>query len=266
MKKFIISLIVFSVMGLSAVPSQAVEQKSLVIIDSYFDSRVSVSETVCVSTIGCSATVTRVSRSLSDNVNHGNAMVEVAKRQDAGVSIIAIQAGNAAGVNVGDVNAADFIRALSWVSSNSSKVGAVSISRFFNGPGECSPSHVGTNAEDIGGVSAADLRIRGLISSLKEQGIPVFASTGNIRGRSSSYPACITDTNSVSVGAQNRSGATVSSFSFDGNTDFFASANLRSYQSSIFGLIANTTSAGTAAVAATYMLGKLDKKFVDVLR
>ena len=133
-----------------------------------------------------------------------------------------------------------FIDALNWVNSNSSKVGAVSVSRYFNGNKVCSPATTNTAAH--GGVKGADATIRSLIANLKSKGIPVFVSTGNKPGTKIDYPACITDTVSVSTGELNSSGVLVSVNALDQNTDYVASSNLYSYQSSVFGLIAQTTS------------------------
>lgn len=250
--------------SISVSPTQASEPKSLAIIDSYFDNSVSVSQTVCVSAIGCQNTITVKPKSLSDPANHGNAMVEVAKRQNPNVSIIAIRSANTYGKTVNEMNAGDFVRALSWVNANPSGIGAVSVSRFFNGNAKCSPNSAGT--AEFGGVALVDSKIKELIASLKQKGIPVFAATGNKRGAAVDYPACIVDTNSVGVGAVNKSLMIVSAYSFDANTDFFASTNVSSYKSPLFKLIPNTTSAGTVAVATKYLLGLVDGKFVGVVQ
>lgn len=263
MKKTII--ILGSILALASItPAHAAEQKSLAIIDSYFDSSVSVSENVCVATVGCNINLSVKPSLLSNAANHGNGMVEVAKKQNPNVSIIAIRSANTTTKAASEMNAGDFIRALRWVENNSSKVGAVSLSRFFNGNGACTPNSVGT--VEFGGVRGADTLIRGLIDSLAKKGIPVFASTGNTFKGAVDYPACINATNSVSVGALNKLGATVSVYSFDANTDYFASSSVSNYKSSVFGLIPNTTSAGTVAVATKYLSGVLDNKFVNVLQ
>jgi len=252
--------------SLSFTPAQAAETKSLVIIDSYFDSRVINNNVTCIDLQSnpCTNIVTKIPTSLSDNINHGDAMVEVAKKQNASLSIIALRSGNASASSVSDVNAGNFIEALTWVSKNTSKVSAVSISRYFNGTKDCTPSS--TNTAAYGGVSKADETIRKMITQLKQSGIKIFASTGNTRGTKVSYPACILDTESVSVGAINKTGLFVSGFAADTNTDYFATSLVYSYRSNIFGLIPNTTSAGNAAVAARYVSGLLDTKFVSVVQ
>jgi hypothetical protein len=248
MKKIIaLVAVLFSVV--MPVQSQATESKSLVIIDSYFDSRVVSGNVACVTPQGTACLYTAklpLPASLSHNTNHGNAMVEVAKKQNPSISIIAISAAGPAT----DVNAGHFIESLRWVEKNYNKVSAVSVSRFFNGPATCTPAS--TNTAQYGGVVGANQTIKSLILSLKDKGVPVFASTGNKAGTKIDYPACIVDTNSVSVGAMNRKGALVSAYALDINTDYLATSDVYNYKSPILGLIANTTSAGTVAVAATF--------------
>jgi hypothetical protein len=251
--------------SISVTPAQA-ETKSLVIIDSYFDSRVISGNVSCVTLENkpCTDVVKTIPASLSDNINHGDAMVEVAKKQNPGLSIIALRAGFPSAKSVSDVNAGNFIDALNWVSSHSSSVGAVAISRYFNGTSGCTPASV--NTAPYGGVAKADATIRSQIANLKSLGIPVFVATGNTQGTKISYPACILETNSVSVGSLNKLGVVVSSYAADASTDYFASASVYSYKSPILGLIPNTTSAGNVAVAAKFVSGTLDAKFVNVLQ
>jgi hypothetical protein len=249
--------------SLSLTPAQAAEQKSLVIIDSYFDSRVSVSNNVCIASSGCNNVIKNIPTSLSSPVNHGDAMVEVAKRQNSAIKIIALRSTIASLTGVNEMNTGDLINALNWVNNNSTNVGAVSISRFFNGSGTCTPSS--TNTAIYGGVSSADKLVRQLLVSLKAKGIPVFVSTGNIKGAPVDYPACIIDTNSVGVGDLNKLNQISSVYSFDINTDYFATGSVYSFKSSILGLIPNTTSAGNVAVAAKYLSGSLDNKFINVI-
>lgn len=265
MKKIVIALSA-TLVAVGVTPAFAVEQKSLVIIDSYFDSRVIGGNVSCITLQdqACTDVVKKIPTSLADNVNHGDAMVEVAKRQNPNVSIIALRAGSPGVSSVSDVNAGNFIDALNWVSKHSSSVAAVAISRYFNGSGTCSPAS--TNTAAYGGVAKADATIRSLISSLKSSGIRVFVATGNTAGTKISYPACIQETESVSVGAVNKSGKIVSLFAADANTDYFASSSVYSYNSPILGLIPNTTSAGNVAVATKFVSGLLDNKFVNVLQ
>lgn len=252
--------------SLSLTPAQAADTKSLVIIDSYFDSRVINGTVSCVTlqNQSCVDVVKNIPASLSDNVNHGDAMVEVARKQNPNLSIIALRSGIPSTSSVSDVNAGNFIDALNWVAKNSNKVGAVSISRYFNGVSTCTPAT--TNTASYGGVSKADATIRSLITQLKSIGIKIFVATGNTFKANVSYPACILETESVSVGALNKFGQTVSTFSFDSNTDYFASSTVSSYKSPVLGLIPNTTSAGNVAVAAKFVSGLLDNKFVNVVQ
>ena len=265
MKKTVIGIIAALFSSIFLIPSEAATPKALVIIDSYFDSKVYNTNVTCatLSNVVCTDVVTKKVRSLSDDVNHGNAMAEVAKKQNPELSIILLRAGNASKNSVSGVNAGDFINALLWVQANRSKVGAVSISRHFTGNQGCSPA--ATNTAAYGGIIKADNTIRALILSLKQVGIPVFASTGNTLGTKIGYPGCILDTVSVSVGETNSQGVIISNRAFNGDTDYLASSSINSYESSILGLIAQTTSSGTAAVAAQWMTaGNLASKVVMV--
>lgn len=261
MKKIVVLVaLLFSVVV--PVQSQAADSKALVIIDSYFDSRVVSGNVTCITPQGSSCLYTAklpLPTSLSHNTNHGSAMVEVAKKQNPSISVIAIMAAGP----VTDVNAGHFIESLRWVEKNSDKVSAVSFSRFFNGTATCTPASINTSS--YGGVLGADQTIKSLILSLKNKGIPVFASTGNKTGTKIDYPACIIDTNSVSVGAMNKKGVLVSSYALDINTDFLATSDVYNYNSPVLGLITNSTSAGTVAVAATFVTnGQLADKVIAV--
>ena len=265
MKKLVIAIIVAMFSATMLVPSQASNQKSLVIIDSYFDSKVYSSNVTCVTLQNqpCTDVLTVTSPSLSSEFNHGNAMAEVAKKQNPGMSIILLRSAAVNKTSVAPVNAGNFIDALNWINANKSRVGAVSVSRFFNGNKECSPSS--TNTAPVGGVAKADAIIRSLIASLKKDGIPVFVSTGNKQGTKIDYPACILDTVSVSTGSRNSSGTIVSVNALDANTDYVASASVSLYTSKLLGLIPQTTSSATVAVAAQWLTaGFLNDKVVSV--
>ena len=263
MKKLIAAIVVlFSV--IVPVQAGAVDQKALVIIDSYFDSKVNAPNVSCVtlSSAPCTNIVTATNRNLSHAINHGNAMAEIAKKQNPNLPIILLRGVTPTASSVSEMNAADFIASLRWVDSNSSKVGAVSFSRFFNGNVGCSPAS--TNTAQFGGVTVADKIIRDLIAGLKSKGIPVFVSTGNRSGTKIDYPACITDTVSVSVGGYNK-GQVVGIFAFDSSTDYVGLYSVRSFVSPVMGAIPNTTSASNVAVAAQYLtFGSLSDRVVNV--
>lgn len=253
MKKIVIGII--AVLGIVYLqPAQAQNPKSLVIIDSYFDSKVNAPNIKCITlqNVACTDIVIANSSSLSHEFNHGNAMAEVAKKQSSAISVILLRSGTASKNSVAGVNAGNFIDALNWVNNNSATVGAVSLSRFFNGTRSCSPASV--NTAPYGGVSGADKTIRTLISTLKTKGIPVFVSTGNKQGTTIDYPACITDTVSVTTGSLNASGVLQSLNAMDVNTDYAGDNSVYSFASPVFGLIPNTTSSSTVAVASQYML------------
>ena len=249
--------------SLSLSPAQAAEVKSLVIIDSYFDERVTGATIVCIAKDSC-AKVAKPSKSVSDNVNHGNAMAEVAKRQNPGVKLTLLRSANTGG----DVTGADLIRALRWVDANSSQVGAVSFSRSISNnanKGNCQLAPTGLAVEGMS-VPVADQEIQRLIASLKSKGIPFFASTGNKSAITTTvtYPACLPITNSVTA---DKYAPALS----NADTDYVGSlpANVYSYKGSIVwstnGFIPQTTSSATAAVAAKFLLTTLDTKVVSVV-
>ena len=265
MKKVIYAAMVaaLSITSFVSTPAQA-DTKSLVIIDSYFDSRVTNATIVCVASTNCN-TVVKPTKSVSDNVNHGDAMAEVAKKQNPSISLILLRATSAAQ----DVNGADLIRALQWVDNNSNQVGAVSFSRSIsnnaNG-GNCQLASTGLAVNGLT-VPIADAKIQSLILSLKAKGIPFFASTGNKSSITTSvtYPACLTITNSVT--ANNYIPALSNA-----DTDYVGSlpANVYSYVGTIVWstntLIPQTTSSANVAVAAKYLSNVLDNKVVGVLK
>ena len=247
MKK--VALAVAVVLGFVVVqPVQASNQKALVIIDSYFDSKVSAPNIKCITLTNtdCTNIVTVSNPSLSHAINHGNAMAEVAKKQSASVPIILLRSVPASTNSVPEVNAGNFIDALNWVNANSNTVGAVSVSRFFNGNKTCSPA--ATNTAPYGGVSKADTTIRSLIATLKSKNIPVFVSTGNAPKTKVDYPACIADTVSVTSPGNVSDASTDLSVSLDNN------AGVWNFNSAVLGSIPQTTSSVTAAIAAQYIL------------
>ena len=261
------SIIVGAILAsLTITPAQAADVKPLVIIDSYFDSRVASSNVSCIvvqTESPCSDVVTAIPSLLSDEINHGDAMVEVAKKQNPNVKIIALRSGIPSAKSVSGVNPATFILALRWVEKNSNKIGAVSFSRYFNHASKpCMPIASSPYTPE-----SADVEIKRLVSSLKSKGVPVFSATGNTVGKPVDYPACILDTNSVGVGSLNKLGVLVPGGSSDINTDFFAplGANLV-YSSPVLGKIANTTSSATVAIAVQWLYNNAGQKFVNVLQ
>jgi len=247
-------------------PVEASQTKSLVIIDSYFDSKTGAPNVTCItlSNAACTNVVTSTTTSLSHSINHGNVMTEIAKKQNSALPITQLRSAPASARSVAEVNAGNFIDALNWVNNNSSSVGAVSVSRYFNHPnGTCKPSS--TNTAVHGGVAKADAKIRSLIATLKLKNIPVFVSTGNKQGTRIDYPACITDTVSVTTGSTNSSGDIVSIHALDSNTDYAADYSVLNFSSPVFGSIPHTTSSATVAVAAQYLtLGFSSTKVVNI--
>lgn len=231
-----------------ASPTPVVNSKPIVIIDSYFDTRVTNTTIVCIATDKC-VNAAKPSARVSDAVNHGTAMAEVARRNNPEVPLVLLRS---ATVNnkgaVGTLNGNDFLAALKWVDANSSTVSAVSFSYNLSGnmskPGECKLSPTG-----LVNIKVVDPQIRTTVASLKSKGIPVFISTGNDSNRKPvNYPACITDTVSVS---------TFPVGNHDANTDYFGvlPEGKWNYQSASFGSIPQTTSSATIAVATQWQKG-----------
>ena len=91
-------LFALAVLGLTLVqPTSASEIKSLVIIDSYFDSRVIGGNVSCITPEdkACvDAQNIKSPQGLNTAFNHGNAMVEVAKKQNPQMKITALYSAN----------------------------------------------------------------------------------------------------------------------------------------------------------------------------
>jgi hypothetical protein len=229
-------------------PTPAVNTKPIVIIDSYFDTRVANTTIVCIATDKCVNTP-KPSKRVSDPVNHGMAMVEVARRNNPNVPLVLLRSANVDKKGaVGILNGNDFLAALKWVDTNSSNVSAVSFSYGLSGNmtkrGDCKLSPTG-----LVNVKIVDPAIRSTVASLKNKGIPVFVSTGNDSNRKPvAYPACITDTVSVS---------TFPVGNHDANTDYFGvlPTGKFNYGSVLFGLIPQTTSSANVAVATQWQKG-----------
>jgi len=231
-----------------ASPTPVVNTKPVVIIDSYFDSRVANTTIICIATDKCVNTA-KPSARVSDPVNHGMAMVEVARRNNPNVPLVLLRSANVDKKGaVGILNGNDFLAALKWVDANSSNVSAVSFSYGLSGnmtkPGDCKLSPTG-----LVNISVTDPAIRSTVASLKNKGIPVFVSTGNDSNKKPvAYPACITDTVSVS---------TFPVGNHDQNTDYFGvlPTGKFNYGSVLFGLIPQTTSSANVAVATQWQKG-----------
>jgi hypothetical protein len=248
----------------SIAPAQA-ETKSLVIIDSYFDSRVGSDVDIeCLSGSLCGQ-IAKPNSSLTSETNHGVGMVDAAKSKFPSVPIIALQAASAnSAMNVGNL-----IVALRWAVDNRDRIAAISVSRKMNGTKHsingCDPAS--TNTASFGGVAKADATVRELISLLASYNIPVFVSTGNTKSNVLvDYPACINETNSVSVGTLNKLGVLVSNNSYNNSTDYFVTLadSKMNLPGRIFTSIPNTTSTATVLAAAKYVVDSSLTKFVVV--
>ena len=247
MKK--VALAVAVILGFVVVqPVQASNNKSLVIIDSYFQSTIAQNPITSVGT-PCPQSKPITGASPTSPYNHGTAMYNAAKLQNPELKVISICAAASA---TAEVTPDNFIAALTWVNNNPNGIGAVSVSRFMNHATKtCMPPKLIKDTPE-----SADKQIKQLISSLLSKGIPVFASTGNKSENKVDYPACITSTVSVGIGSLDSSGTLKRLYSYDSNTDYFASSPVINY----------STSFATAAVASQYIkLGVLPSKVVTVL-
>lgn len=250
MKKIIaLVAILFSVV----VPVQAqADTKSLVIIDSYFQSNVALNP-ITPSGTSCPQTAPISGALASSPYNHGTAMYAVAKLQNPALNIIAICGANAKT----EMTPAQFISSLQWVEKNASMVKAVSFSRYFNHATKpCMPTASAPWTPDT-----ADKEIKRILTVLKQKGILVFASTGNDKTKPVNYPACIVDT--ASVVHANEVGSALGQF--DVNTDYFVKisddGSKFSYSTTI-GLVAHTSSSATAAIAAMWSSDAVTSKIV----
>ena len=258
-KKYISLFIVTLIALFICAPSSATPNGSVVIIDSYFDARVPNTTIVCIATDKCT-NIAKPSAKVSDAVNHGTAMAEVARRNNPNVSLVLLRSANVDKKGaVGILNGNDFLAALRWADTNSSTISAVSFSYNLSGnmskPGDCKLSPTG-----LVNIYKTDPAIRATIVSLNTKGIPVFVSTGNDSNKKPvNYPACITETVSVS---------TFPVGNYDSKTDYFGvlPEGKFNYRSNLFGLIPQTTSSATIAVATQWQTGTLFKdKLVKVL-
>ena len=261
-----ISILTLVMLGLTLVqPTSASQTKSLVVIDAYFDSRIIGGNVSCITPQDqpcVDTTRPPYPRGFNNAINHGNAVVEVAKKQNSALKIIALSSAD----SNRPTNAGDFIPALLWIDKNSDKIAAVSFSGFFNNTAkECSPST--KNTAPYGGGDKADKIIRDLISKLKSKNIPVFVSTGNTMGTKISYPACILDTVSVGTGSKNSSGQIMSQYAFSETTDYLGLADVTYFTSPVFPVIPHTTSFSAVSVAAQWITkGTLTDRVVEVLQ
>ena len=243
MKKIIaLVAVLFSVVV--PVQSQAAESKSLVVIDSYFQSNIATNPITSTGT-ACKQVAPVKNATQSSPYNHGTAMYAVAKLQNPGLNIIPICGASA----TAEMTPAMFISTLTWVNNNSSNVGAVSFSRFFNHATKpCMPTASAPYTPDT-----ADKEIKRLVSALNTKGIKVFVSTGNLVGKPVNYPACLVETESV-VHA-NEMGSSLGQF--NSNTKYFVKitddGSLFAYNTTNFGLVSHSSSSAAAAVAAMWL-------------
>jgi hypothetical protein len=266
MKKVIgLSAVALAVASMFSVAPAQADAKSLVVIDSYFDSRIGDTPIVCVTGNSCVIDTRTKSTSLTHPVNHGVAMVDAVKSKFPQVNVIALRAADAKT----EMNVGHLVSALEWALQNKGSISALSLSRKMNGPAHnstgCDAATV--NTAHLGGKAGANAKVRSLIAELRSSGIPVFVSTGNGRGNVVDYPACIEDTNSVSTGSENKLGLPASVDKFNAGTDYFVSIanNKFSITGILFPSLPNTTSLATVLAAAKYTAESNLTKFISVL-
>jgi len=261
----IFAVLLSSTTATASTTATVTRSSSVVIIDSYFDSSKIIGKVVnvCVAT-GCDLTPSS-QPGFSNAVNHGTAMAELARKANPNATLILVRSAPATKnsrtgvVTLGTINGNTFLSALNWVNSNPANISAVSFSYNLTGNKTCSLS-------TSGGVNvrAVEPQIKSTIVGLKLKNIPVFAATGNDSNRKPvNYPACIEEVMSVSTAL---GGSIYSLGNYDANTDYFGSLpeGKSNYNSTIYGLIPQTTSSATASVAAMWPFVATNK-FVNVL-
>jgi hypothetical protein len=266
MKKVVgLSAVALAVASMFSVAPAQANSKSLVVVDSYFDYRVGNVPIVCLSNVVCTIDNRTKSSSLTSPVNHGVAMVDAVRSRFPQVNVIALRAADART----EMNVGHLVSALEWALQNKNSIAALSLSRKMNGnthnSNGCDAASI--NTAHLGGKAMADQRVRSLIAELKANNIPVFVSTGNGAGNIVDYPACITDTNSVSTGSPNRQGLPASVDKFNDTTDYFVSIanNKFNIPGIAFPVLPNTTSLATVLAAAKYTAESNLTKFISVV-
>jgi len=195
-----IALAAVSIAGIS--PAQAEEQKTIAIIDSYFDRGLIGGDIVevCVVAKTLCDTVTQPTTSKQfEDFNHGTIMADIVRQNNPEAKLILIRAANHTNSTV---NGIGFNSALDWIISNKDVYSIDNVSFSYNvGNGAtCRPSTPGVN------IHSAHSNIVGDIQALKSAGVIVYAAAGNYAsGNRVDYPACIDDV--VSVGSSNWRGS-----------------------------------------------------------
>ena len=193
-KKLSIALIaMIAVFGIA--PAQAEEQKTVAIIDGYFDTSLIDGDvvSVCVvSQVMCARIDQPRNASQFKNFNHGTIMADIVRQNNPGAKLVLIRA---ATVTTGVVNGATFDAALDWIIANKDTYSIDNVSFSYNvGNGTtCRPTASGVN------IHTAHNNIVNDIATLKSAGVIVYAAAGNHSTSKVDYPACIPDV--VSVGS-----------------------------------------------------------------
>lgn len=253
MKKLIIGVVL--ALGFTAVsPVNAADEKVLVIIDSAVDSSKIpgvIYEACFTSNQSCAngksfiegAGTANVPNWNLKNIDHGYNITQAAKLVAPDVKIIFVR--------ISDVFPTAFLNsgaaldsAMKWVSENASKysVDAVSISQ----------SRINFTA----GTCPTDLVFSSAVQSLKAQGIPVYAATGN-DGRKDiiGFPSCVTDV--IGVGATKPNGqlATYTNSGPGMDTVYRGDIVVTSYKNAA--TTVTGTSVATPMLSALYVRNKL---------
>ncbi|NDB82070.1 MAG: hypothetical protein EB127_04915 [Alphaproteobacteria bacterium] len=208
MKKLLTTLLSITIALVPLHVAQANDQKVLAIIDTTIDSNKipsviyeacfaqSGSDTSCPNGSGFmegkgSANLQRVPASGSvSNFNHGTTMTQTALLTSPEIKIVFVRIAHITpNGSMGVSNPESISRAVEWVSKNASKysIDAVSISQSFT-----TATHLLRCTNDTTIINA--------VSSLNNQSVPVFASTGNDRLTDKvGFPSCVSGV--IGVGA-----------------------------------------------------------------
>lgn len=218
-KLSVVFVAVFTMLGIAGIaPAQAQDQKTIVIIDSHFDTTLVSGDVVevCVvaKTLCDTVTQPRTSKQFED-FNHGTIMADIVRQNNPEAKLILIRAANHTNSTV---NGNGFNAALDWIIANKDVYGIDNVSFSYNvGNGaSCRPTTPGVN------IHSAHSDIVSDIQKLSSAGVVVYAASGNYAsGNRVDYPACIQEVVAVGStqwrGSQPRSDIIVSGFKYFSN-------------------------------------------------
>ena len=247
-----------SIVMFGAVPAQASEKPTVVIIDSGFDtSKISPIKEVCIlivkkcnngssfdDSVGSSTTVSNVAKNWQKEWSHGTIMADIVRQINPEANLIFIRNAfltDKGSVGIGGIK--EFNLSMDWVINNKEKynITAVSFSRGQN---------TWTKKSDT---CPVDLKTQSQIITLQNLGVATAIAAGNDRNKKHvSYPACISEAVAISnIYSQNYRPNDFSTYRETNGTnsgpatDFFTYGNF----STVLGKVAESTSASTASFA-----------------